>query len=186
MNKQDERYGKGKPKSAEHRAAISAALKGKKKTAEQLANFSAARKGHTQRGVPCTPERAAKIGAANRGRIQSTNERAMRSIVGKERATINPPNMLPAQKACRPRLKALWATSEFRVKMSKASKDAWAKRPLGICDICHEEKKMNQDHDHVTGKQRGKLCFNCNTTLGQMKDSPKLLRDAADYLEKWA
>lgn len=39
------------------------------------------------------------------------------------------------------------------------------------------------DHDHVTGKNRGLLCHNCNVSLGLMKDSPVILRKAAEYLE---
>lgn len=50
------------------------------------------------------------------------------------------------------------------------------------------------DHDHnccpkkkACGKCiRGLLCQPCNTTLGRMKDSPALLRRAADYLERHA
>lgn len=37
--------------------------------------------------------------------------------------------------------------------------------------------------DHATGKVRGLLCLNCNTALGQLKDSVSLLLKAADYLE---
>ena len=58
----------------------------------------------------------------------------------------------------------------------------------GRCLICGSEqngKKKNfcVDHDHETGKVRGLLCHNCNVTVGLMKDSPSLLRQAADYLE---
>jgi hypothetical protein len=77
-------------------------------------------------------------------------------------------------------------TPETIAKMSAGQTAAWARKPLGVCDICHELKPLNQDHDHVTGKQRGKLCMACNTVLGHMKDNPKILRDAADYLERWA
>jgi hypothetical protein len=43
--------------------------------------------------------------------------------------------------------------------------------------------RLHIDHCHKTGKVRALLCGNCNTALGLMKDNPKLLRKAANYLE---
>lgn len=58
----------------------------------------------------------------------------------------------------------------------------------GACAICRATsnftfKNLCVDHDHATGKVRGLLCLNCNTALGQLKDSVSLLLKAADYLE---
>lgn len=53
-----------------------------------------------------------------------------------------------------------------------------------LCAICHEEKKLDIDHNHTTGKFRGLLCNQCNQSLGLMKDNPERLRLAAEYLEK--
>lgn len=39
------------------------------------------------------------------------------------------------------------------------------------------------DHCHATGAVRGLLCDLCNQALGFLKDDPKLLRTAANYLE---
>ena len=58
------------------------------------------------------------------------------------------------------------------------------------CEICgkteeEEGRRMALDHDHLTGKVRGALCFDCNSTLGKFNDNIMLLRKAADYLEKY-
>ena len=57
------------------------------------------------------------------------------------------------------------------------------------CTICGKTiqengKALAVDHDHKTGQIRELLCHSCNVALGEMNDSPELLRKAADYLEK--
>ena len=56
----------------------------------------------------------------------------------------------------------------------------------GGCGICGERthNRMALDHCHTTGKVRGPLCPRCNTGIGQFRDSPELLRAAAEYIEK--
>lgn len=65
----------------------------------------------------------------------------------------------------------------------------------GRCAICGEKawmpgegKRRKQtfvvDHDHATGKIRGILCGNCNTALGQFKDSVAVLESAIKYLKE--
>ena len=54
----------------------------------------------------------------------------------------------------------------------------------GVCPICGREDPEHVDHSHVTGNVRGILCFNCNGGLGQFRDSPDALRNAAAYLER--
>lgn len=63
----------------------------------------------------------------------------------------------------------------------------------GVCAICggvetHIYKSgklrdLSVDHDHVSGAVRGLLCVNCNRGIGYLKDSPALLRAAAEYIE---
>ena len=53
----------------------------------------------------------------------------------------------------------------------------------GKCGICLVRVARHIDHDHETGQVRGALCFSCNAALGNLKDSPALLRRAAAYLE---
>jgi hypothetical protein len=38
--------------------------------------------------------------------------------------------------------------------------------PDGVCALCGRFRKMNRDHDHKTGKERGLLCHGCNRSLG--------------------
>lgn len=40
------------------------------------------------------------------------------------------------------------------------------------------------DHDHVTGLVRGLLCTSCNMAVGQFKDDPESMRNAANYIER--
>ena len=53
------------------------------------------------------------------------------------------------------------------------------------CLICRrpiDAKTAHVDHDHVTGKVRGILCFRCNAGMGQFADDPEVLVRAARYL----
>lgn len=62
----------------------------------------------------------------------------------------------------------------------------------GTCAICNKKeilKKRNSDetrplavdHCHETGKIRGLLCSACNSGIGYLRESPKLLKRAAGY-----
>jgi len=62
------------------------------------------------------------------------------------------------------------------------------------CAICNQRiignggRKDNLacvDHCHKTGLIRGILCKPCNFTLGNAKDSPHILRRAAEYLDEY-
>ena len=56
----------------------------------------------------------------------------------------------------------------------------------GRCYICGVEQSMlalTVDHDHHTGLVRKLLCGCCNRALGLMRESLRMLRHAADYLE---
>jgi len=62
------------------------------------------------------------------------------------------------------------------------------KEQKNCCLICDGPFKgiPHIDHCHQTGKVRGILCFGCNVALGGFKDSPALLRRAAEYLESFS
>lgn len=55
----------------------------------------------------------------------------------------------------------------------------------GKCLICKRKPKsrLHVDHCHKTGRVRGLLCAPCNTAIGKMRDCPKILRSAIEYLE---
>lgn len=60
------------------------------------------------------------------------------------------------------------------------------------CKICGKQHdpsikrgRLYVDHNHDTGIVRALLCASCNKALGQMLDSPDLLRKAAAYLESF-
>lgn len=68
-----------------------------------------------------------------------------------------------------------------------------AEQQNGVCAICGEpppqNKKLNRlyvDHNHETGQVRGLLCNNCNTAIGQLRDSLDIVLKAAAYLRRHA
>jgi hypothetical protein len=62
----------------------------------------------------------------------------------------------------------------------------------GCCGICKDSlvypnsyKSYAVDHDHRTGEVRGLLCSNCNRAIGLLMDDTKIVRSAAEYLERY-
>lgn len=55
----------------------------------------------------------------------------------------------------------------------------------GGCAICGDAAEagghLHVDHDHADGRVRGLLCVRCNNGLGQFKEEPDLIREAAVY-----
>ncbi len=77
-----------------------------------------------------------------------------------------------------------------RYGMSESDWDALLAKQGGGCAICGtcepngKHSRLSVDHCHVTGKVRGILCSNCNRAIGLIQDNARLLRKAADYLER--
>lgn len=81
--------------------------------------------------------------------------------------------------------------------IDRTQRDAQLAAQNGCCELCnseitfgvHEAGKRRDntavvDHCHASGAYRGILCGTCNLTLGNVKDSPDLLRRMATYLER--
>ena len=54
----------------------------------------------------------------------------------------------------------------------------------GGCAICGNPDADNVDHDHVTGKVRGILCFTCNVAIGLVSEDEERLVGALHYLAR--
>jgi len=73
-----------------------------------------------------------------------------------------------------------------RYGITGAQADAMYAEQDGLCAICRAASAAHVDHDHLTGKVRGLLCFNCNGGLGQFKDRIDVLDAAVSYLNSHA
>lgn len=88
-------------------------------------------------------------------------------------------------------------TRENRIKKHGSSRNYLSKYRYGIesevadrlvneqglfCPLCQVQIPEHIDHDHVTGRVRGVLCFNCNGGLGRFEDDVGKLRRAMEYL----
>lgn len=71
-----------------------------------------------------------------------------------------------------------------RYGISAAAADALLEEQEGVCAICRERPPAHVDHDHLTGKVRGILCFGCNGGLGQFQVNRAWLAAAIDYLNR--
>lgn len=71
--------------------------------------------------------------------------------------------------------------------LTESELEAMRARQGGRCAICGQEQKfLNIDHDHVSGKVRGLLCKPCNLGLGHFKDRLDVVIAAASYLGKYS
>ena len=54
-----------------------------------------------------------------------------------------------------------------------------------LCAICGEksERRLFVDHCHKSKAVRGLLCHSCNIGIGHLRDCPRRLRAAIEYLE---
>lgn len=86
------------------------------------------------------------------------------------------------------RTKNYWRVEKCRYGLSPIEFSEMLVTQKFKCLICEQElsfymRRPPIDHCHKTGMVRGVLCEQCNSGIGQFKDNPKLLRNAANYLE---
>lgn len=75
--------------------------------------------------------------------------------------------------------------------IDKATCIALFKKQNGKCAICRKPetsrflnniRRLSIDHNHINGKIRGLLCFDCNTAIGKFKENTYILYLAQRYL----
>lgn len=55
---------------------------------------------------------------------------------------------------------------------------------IEACENCGSTERLVIDHNHLTGKVRGKLCHGCNVALGMARDSIATLEGLINYLKE--
>jgi hypothetical protein len=90
----------------------------------------------------------------------------------------------------RPEVKARERAGHLKRKfgITPATYDEMLAAQDGACAVCERTpepgRTLHVDHEHVTKRVRGLLCFRCNNALGDFGDDPRLLRRAIDYVER--
>ena len=73
--------------------------------------------------------------------------------------------------------------------LSVAEYDKLLENQNGVCAICkkveiRKNSRLSVDHCHYSHEIRGLLCRSCNLGLGYFYDTPGLLKNAINYLQK--
>lgn len=76
--------------------------------------------------------------------------------------------------------------NEYKENTLKRHKNYWnTNRVFGTCPLCLVENiQLVRDHCHWTGLNRERICRPCNGALGIFKHDPRILRRAAEYVER--
>lgn len=75
-------------------------------------------------------------------------------------------------------------TTKLAKKFNISYEEASELLKIKNCQICEDSFAIATDHDHVTGKVRGRLCYRCNRAMGAFKDSINILEKAIEYLKR--
>lgn len=137
---------------------------GGSKKGRKLSDLTRERMSRLHTGSTLTPEHSRNISRALKGRLRTPEHRAAISK-SKKGKKLGPPS--PESRAMR---RGWYTPNEVGDR----------------CEICNRPfEKLFQDHDHKTGKSRGKLCPHCNLMLGYAGDVVQVLESAIVYLKKY-
>lgn len=110
--------------------------------------------------------------------------------------TNNPEKRKATEQAYNRSTAKLGSNRRWRFGLAPETIEAMIEAQGGVCGLCRRDFSNNQtfvDHDHACCPGRTKtcgkcvrmiLCRSCNQGLGFFLDSPELLREAADYIER--
>lgn len=78
---------------------------------------------------------------------------------------------------------------QSKYKISLQELELLLKKQHNQCAICKqiftEQRKPFLDHNHITNKNRGLLCNECNLVLGWSRENETILLSAIEYLARW-
>lgn len=87
--------------------------------------------------------------------------------------------------------RGFWAYTKRKYGITKKDYNVLYKEQGGKCKICercfkpkkeYKAKQVFIDHSHKTGKVRGLLCNDCNSSIGKFQDNIITLANAIKYL----
>ena len=134
--------------------------------------------GYTYRCKKCRNAASYVWAAANRDKVKAANDKNKEK---RKQFYSSPEGVISSRKAHLKRVYGI-TLEQFEAKLTAQN---------GVCEICGEYNTRDKhgvmavDHNHITGKIRGLLCFKCNSALGNFNDNKELLMKAINYLNKY-
>lgn len=154
--------------------------------------------GHSMKGVPKSPEHAAKLREICLVKaLEARRNKAphMLSNVDEEKlaATCKTCGQVPIKVWNHSTKRFLCWMEKQKIKVAHPDQalEMWDAQQMK-CAVCkepmvrgesHDQETVVADHDHKTGLLRGFVHHRCNRMLGAALDDPTKLRQAADYLD---
>jgi Recombination endonuclease VII len=84
------------------------------------------------------------------------------------------------------RTSAVWSRRKKKYGLTREAYERMAAAQDGRCAICGEkpDHDLRVDHDHGTGAVRALLCNLCNTGIGSLREDPRIMLEAIEYLAR--